>query len=138
MLCFRKEMKNIEILAQTEYQDLYRISDGVLLVINKFKPIDYSDKTTRHVRVWFPKAKYKTYYKGCQQDLKELKEDYYDEYCTLTIKKGTVLYNGRPVIITDNKANWKYEVKTTGSSLGGNFDIVDNMLSNILRIIRIT
>lgn len=41
----------MEVLAQTEYQDLYRISDGVLLVINKFKPIDYSDKTTRYVRV---------------------------------------------------------------------------------------
>lgn len=31
----------MEILAETEYQDLYRITDGVLLVVNKFKPIDY-------------------------------------------------------------------------------------------------
>ena len=128
----------IEVLAQTDYQDLYRISDGVLLVINKFKPIDYSDKTTRCVRVWFPDAKYKTYNKGCQKDLKELKEDYYDKYATLTIKKGTVLYGGRPVINTDNKEDWTYEVKTTGSSLGGNFDVVEGMLSNILRIIRTT
>ncbi len=128
----------IEVLAQTDYQDLYRISDGVLLVINKFKSIDYSDKTTRHVRIWFPDAKYKTYHKGCQQDLKELKEDYLDTYATLTIKKGTVLYGGRPVINTDNKEDWTYEVKTTGSSLGGNFDVVEGMLSNILRIIRTT
>ena len=31
----------MKILAQTEYQDLYRISDGVLLVINKFIRIEY-------------------------------------------------------------------------------------------------
>ncbi|MDF2590529.1 MAG: hypothetical protein K0S41_4372 [Anaerocolumna sp.] len=78
-------MRNIEVLAQTEYQDLYRISDGVLLVVNKFKPIDYSKKTSRFVRVWFPDAKYKTYNKGCQKELKELKEDYLDKYATLTV-----------------------------------------------------
>jgi hypothetical protein len=128
----------IEVLAQTEYQDLYRISDGVLLVVNKFVSMDFSDKTTRYVRVWFPDAKYKTYNKGCQKDLKELKEDYFDKYCSLTVKKGTVIYQSTPVKTTNNKADWTYEVKTTGSSLGGNFDIVEDMLSNILRIIRTT
>ena len=31
----------MQILAQTEYQDLYRITDGVLFVVNKFTPIEY-------------------------------------------------------------------------------------------------
>lgn len=31
----------VQVLAETEYQDLYRITDGVLLVVNKFKPINY-------------------------------------------------------------------------------------------------
>lgn len=88
--------------------------------------------------MWLPDAKYKTYNKGCQKDLKELKEDYYDKYCTLTIKKGAIIYNGRPVCITDNKGDWTYEVKTTGSSLGGSFITVEEMLSDILRIIRTT
>ena len=34
----------MKILAQTEYQDLYRISDGVLLVINKFIRIEYPNE----------------------------------------------------------------------------------------------
>lgn len=34
----------VQVLAETEYQDLYRITDGVLLVINKFKPIDYGGR----------------------------------------------------------------------------------------------
>lgn len=108
------------------------------MVINKFVPIDYSNKTTRYVSVWLPDAKYKTYNKGCQKDLKELKEDYYDKYCTLTIKKGTILYNDRPVCIAENKGYWTYEVKTTGSSLGGTLITVEDMLSDILRIIRTT
>ena len=30
-------MRQIEVLANTEYQDLYRITDGVLLAVNKFE-----------------------------------------------------------------------------------------------------
>lgn len=131
-------MFQIEVLAQTEYQDLYRISDGVLLVINKFVPMDFYDQIGRHghMRIWLSDAKYKIYRKGCQKDLKELKEDYHDKYSTRTVKKGTVFYNSVPVIKTDNKADWTYEVKTTGNSLGGDFYIVESMLGCILRIIR--
>ena len=47
------------IVAQTDYQDVYRITDGVLLVVNKFISIDYSDKTKEYIRVYMSKAKYK-------------------------------------------------------------------------------
>lgn len=129
-------MRCIEVLARTEYQDLYRISDGVLLVINKFKYIDFSNRTTRFVRIY--RRGLKRYNKGCQDQLKVLDKDYFDEYDTVTVEKGTVVYENRPVIKTDNKEDWTYEVKTTGSSLDGNFDIVEDMLSSILRIIRTT
>lgn len=133
-MLLRREMIDIEVLAKTEYQDLYRISDGVLLVINKFVPIDYSNNTTRFVKIY--RRGLRRYDKGCQEQLKVLDKDYYDEYATVTVKEGTVVYENRPVIKTDNKADWKYEVKTTGSSLGGDFEIVEDMLSSILRIIR--
>lgn len=51
----------MEIVAQTDYQDVYRITDGVLLVVNKFISIDYSDKTKEYIRVYMSKAKYKSY-----------------------------------------------------------------------------
>ena len=35
----------MEIVVQTDYQDIYRITDGVLFVVNKFVSIDYSDQT---------------------------------------------------------------------------------------------
>lgn len=133
----KREVIHIEILAQTEYQNLYRITDGVLLVVNKFVPMDFYVQTGRHgnMRIWLPDAKYKTYGKGCQKDLKELKEDYYDKYSTRTVKKGTVIYNSVPVTKVE-KADWTYEIKTTGSSLGGNFEKVENMLNCISNLMR--
>ncbi len=124
----------MEILAKTEYQDLYRVTDGVLLVINKFVPIEY--KNERYFSVRRSKAKQGKYNKGCQDWLKVLKEDYYDEHSGITVPKGTVTYIDRPVIATDNQPDWTYEIKTTGSALSGDYDMIDMLLSSILYTIR--
>lgn len=124
----------VEVLARTEYQELYRISDGVLLVINKFTRIEYPEEN--YFSVWLPDAKYKTYHKGCQKSLLELKEDYYDKFMDIMVPKGTVLYKRCPVKATDNKADWTYQVKTTGTCFGGDFSLVEDMLSTMLRIMR--
>lgn len=122
----------MQILAETEYQDLYRVTDGVLLVVNKFVPIEYEKE--KYFRVW--KAKQSKYNKGCQDWLKVLKEDYHDKYSDITVKKGTVTYMDRPVIPTANEADFRYEIKTTGSLFSGDINEMDNMLSDILYRIR--
>ena len=74
----------MEVLANTEYQDVYRITDGVLLVVNKFLYKDYSKKTKRIIGVNNTgRDNCKTYNKGCQSCLKELKRDYLDTYATV-------------------------------------------------------
>lgn len=120
----------VEILAETEYQDLYRITDGVLLVVNKFKPIDYGED--KYVSLYDPKVK--SYNKGCQKQLKILKEDYYSKYEDVTVSQGTVLYYGRPVELA-RKDEWNYQIKTTGESLSGDFDEVTELLTSIIKII---
>lgn len=125
----------MEIVAQTDYQDIYRITDGVLLVVNKFESIDYLDKTGKskeYVHVYGSKAKYKSYNKNCQNWLKVLKEDYKYEYCPVIVPKGTVTYMGIPVICTKDKDKWKYELKTTGTAFSGNYDTMLEMLDNII------
>lgn len=124
----------MEILAKTEYQDLYRVTDGVLLVVNKFVPIEYENE--KYFTVHRRGVKQSKYNKGCQDWLKVLKEDYYDEYRNITVPKGTVTYIDRPVVPTDNQSYWKYEVKTTGSALSGDFDMIEMLLSSILYTIR--
>ena len=72
----------MEVLAKTEYQDLYRVTDGVLLVVNKFVPIEYENE--KYFTVHRRGVKQGKYNKGCQDWLKILKEDYYDEYRNIT------------------------------------------------------
>lgn len=116
----------MEVLANTEYQDVYRIVDGVLLIVNKFKRIIYDED--KHFRVYTSKAKLKSYNKGCQKWLKILKEDYYDAYSNITVPKGTVLYQGYPIKLSNI---YKYEVKTTGTSFSGNYSTVKSIINDI-------
>lgn len=125
----------MEILANTEYQNVYRIVDGVLLITNKFLYKDYSKKTRRTVRVNNTgRDNCKAYHKGCQSYLKELKRDYFDTYATVTIPKGTVLYNGYPVELTIKPENYIYEIKTTGNAFGGDYNEVMDMIKNIREV----
>lgn len=122
----------MEIVAQADYQDIYRITDGVLLIINKFEPIDYTDKTKEYVCVYNSKAKYKSYNKNCQTWLKVLKEDYEYEYCPVVIPKGTITYMGIPVMCTNDKDKWKYELKTTGTAFTGTYDTMLEMIDAVI------
>jgi hypothetical protein len=106
----------------------------VLLVVNKFVPIKYENE--KYFTVYRGKVKQGKYNKRCQDWLKVLKEDYHDEYSGITVPKGTVTYIDRPVIPTNNQSDWKYEVKTTGSALSGDFDMIEMLLSSILYAIR--
>lgn len=119
----------MEVLANTEYQDVYRIVDGVLLIVNKFKRIIYDED--KHFRVYTSKVKLKSYNKGCQKWLKVLKEDYYDAYSNITVPKGTVLYQGYPIKLSNI---YKYEVKTTGTSFSGNYSTVKSIINDIREI----
>lgn len=118
----------MQVLAETEYQDLYRVKDGVLLVVNKFVPIKYEDN--EYFRVW--KAKQGKYNKGCQDWLKVLKETYHDKYSSIVVPKGTVTYMDTPVIPIRNKSDFKYQIKTTGDLFSGNADEMEKMLNEIL------
>lgn len=86
----------------------------------------------RWVNLYNPKVK--SYNKGCQKQLKILKEDYYLQYEDITVSKGTVLYYGRPVELAD-KTEWNYQVKTTGEALSGDHHSITELLKNILKII---
>lgn len=122
----------MKIVAQTDYQDIYRITDEVLFIVNKFVSIDYSDQTKEFVYVYSSEAKYKSYNKNCQNWLKVLKEDYEYEYYPVIIPKGTVTYMDIPVICTNDKDKWEYELKTTGTAFSGTYDTMLEMLDTVI------
>lgn len=127
----------MEVLAQTEYQDMYRIKDGVLLVVNKFEQMEIPG-------VDFPlvsgdgKNRCK-YNKNCQDSLQILKKDFVHEASWMEDKwqvpARTVLYHRRPVKVTTDKSRWKYEIKTTGSMFSGSSDEMMDMLREIEGVI---
>lgn len=80
------------------------------------------------------KEENKRYGNGTQECLNILKEDRKD-WSGVLIPKGTVTYQGIPVISTDDKLKWRYEIKTTGNSLGGDAGSITELLYSIQRII---
>lgn len=126
----------MQVLAKTEYQDLYRVTDGALLVVNKFVPMEVPGEQYPRV-YWDDRSNSRVYHKGCQKELKKLIKDYEHKYSpNWKLPKGTVLYHGRPVVATDDQLEWKYEVKTTGDALSGDFRVIESLLSSILYTIR--
>ena len=126
----------MQVVCESDYQDIYRIKDGVLLVVNKFKSIDYSDKTDRWVHIQSSSVKWGKYKKECQDHLKILKKDHYDEWANITIPKGTVLYCGRPVEIETDKSQYEYQIKTTGEMFRGNAKRMTSYIDDIIDVIK--
>lgn len=120
----------MEIVCESDYQDIYRITDGVLLVINKFRPMKIDG--VKYPRMyWANRSNSRIYADGCQKDLKRLIKVYKHEAVgdepEWTLPIGTVLYNGMPIEIAD-KSEWKYQIKTTGEMFSGTAkDVLDYM-----------
>lgn len=118
----------MEVLCQTEYQDVYRVKSGVLLVINKFRIITDKDGRRDFISVY---SKNRPYHAKCK-DLRVLTEDYYYYPTKRTYKAGQVVYGGYPVELVDNKEEWGFQIKTTGDALSGTFKDITLLLKNIL------
>ena len=126
----------MQVVCESDYQDIYRIKDGVLLVVNKFKSIDYSDKTDRWVHIQSSSVKWGKYKKECQDHLKILKKDHHDEWANITIPKGTVLYCGRPVEIETDPSQYEYQIKTIGEMFSGDSKWMLDYIGDIINIIQ--
>ena len=127
----------MEVLLKSDYQDIYRITDGVLLVINKFKPMKIEGVEYLSVR-HTDRNNSRAYEKGCQSGLKKLTKEYKHEasWCEpeWSVPIGTVVYHDIPVeIVSENE--WEYQIKTTGEMFSGDLRRVTGLINELLRII---
>lgn len=131
------ERIKMEILSQTDYQDIYRIKPGVLLIVNKFKRMEIEGVNNPRV-LKLDRNNCKKYAKGCQDDLKQLTKKYIHEKSWIepewSLPKDTVLYCDRPVVIAPED-QWEYQIKTTGDAFSGNRDDMKNLLTELLNVI---
>lgn len=133
----------MEVICQCDYQDIYRIKDGVLLIINKFKYVTDTEGY-RYVHLFdINRSNSKTYAKGCQKSLKILtkayryssRKLYSNQKSEDVVPAGTVIYNGYPVKKVDSN-EWTYQIKTTGEFFSGNKSNILDLIYQITRLIK--
>lgn len=119
----------MEVVCKSDYQDIYRVKDGVLLVINKFKRVKQENGLYRYIAC----NRYKRYAKGCQSSLCVLTEDYISDtyYDYEVFHAGQVIYEGYPVELVD-KSEWNFQIKTTGDALSGDIGTITMLLNEII------
>lgn len=127
----------MEIICESDYQDIYRITDGVLLVVDKFKPM-HIEGVKYPVVYWANRSNSRIYAKGCRKDLKKLIKEYKQESTKYTpewtLPIGTVVYNNIPVKLV-GKSEWDYQIKTTGEMLSGTAETILEYMQIIKSII---
>ena len=120
----------MEQITKHEYLDVYRIADGVLLKVKKYK-----DSETCHIG-WHTIEKYKsslTKLKGLK-NLFVVNSDIKCEYGWFELNVGDVIFESEHIIPITNPSEYRYEIKTTGEMFSGNYKEVSNYLYIIIEI----
>lgn len=110
----------MEQIQSHEVKDIWRIREGLLVEIHKYKSLGYhihSKKEEKRV-------------KGCK-GLTELTKEYTDSYYQKTFPKGTLFYHGSPVEPVTDPQQFKIEIKSSGGSIWGSINEVNVVLKDI-------
>ena len=132
-------MQNIEIVQQHKIRDVYRITDGVLIKVNKFK------QNERDGWYWSTTQKYKNQMEKVDgiKNCFKLKEDCVRPYWTplgdgvSNSPAGTIIFEDCPIEILDisQKEEWFYELKTTGQAFSGDYGEFEMLLDKVKKIL---
>lgn len=109
----------VEIVCQTEYQDIYRIKPYVLLVVDKFTLGEVVHNCSNHLSQYT-----RPYSKGTESGLRVSKKNnnkvyYYDFVANVT---------------TPN--NYRFKLKTSGDAFNGNWIEFNNLLLDCNEIVQ--
>lgn len=115
----------MEKIQNHEIKDIYRVRDGLLVEIKKYKRLGFYLSSSYKAKI----------VRGCK-GLKILTEDCFDSYNDKFYKKGTYIYEGTPVEPLIDKSLFTYEIKSSGGSISGNDKDIINILEKIENIIK--
>lgn len=133
----------LDVVSTNEYQDCIRITEGFLLIINKF----YRDEVKNYDKHYeIPRNYYKKLNKGVKDDLwiltKPVKYWYWgldengdDANLEGIFPIGTVFYEGKPVYKSDNPDNWNCYTRTAWGMNHGNLDYWIEVSEDIKKIL---
>ena len=118
----------METLCKNDYQDLYRVMDGVLLVVNKFKYVLENGKC--RVSTYSKSRDSTVYAKGCQDQLRKLIKPRQSDIRGNVCPVGTVVYYGY-LIEKCPVEEYDFQIKTTGDLFSGNAAQLTEVLEEI-------
>jgi hypothetical protein len=119
-----------EVIQEHEYQDIYRLTPGVLLKINKYKSSeiywnwtdsDYHKKELSKV-------------KGLDKCYK-LKSEVITKFKKQTVPKDTIIFEQHIIVPIADKKDFFYELKTTGSCFSGNLEEFKELIEMINEVL---
>ena len=111
---------SVEIVCQTEYQDIYRIKPYVLLVVDKFTLGEVVSNRSNHL------SKYtRPYSKGTESGLRISKN----------AEAGKVFYYDFEVYPT-SPSNYRFKLKTSGDAFNGNAEEFCSIVECCNRIVK--
>lgn len=117
----------MEQITKHEYLDVYRVADGVLLNVKKYKEEDTNWAYSNHYndKMVFKKIK----------GLKNLYEcilDVVGKYYSISV--GDIIYGTNKISLITNATEYRYEIKTTGEMFSGDYKEVSNYLYVIIEV----
>lgn len=120
----------VEKITEHEYMDVYRIRDGVLLKVKKYKQSD-----TRHIG-WHNIKEYKASLEKLTglKNLYKVISDIECKYGSWKLSAGDIIFENEHVIPTNNYMEYRYEVKTTGECFSGNWGEFGDIMMDIAKI----
>lgn len=123
----------MEVIAKTEYQDVYKLKDNTFLVVDKFEKM-YPDKRITY-------SGENSLYNPNTNNLYIAKVGHNDRDKEF-VKTGTVIFCTTPVISTSDKSKWRYKIRMSGKYFDditleiGDASSILNMLSDVEDIIK--
>lgn len=132
-------MSEYEVVQEHEYQDIYRLRYGVLLIVNKYENI--KSTTERGVEIpiwnWTDTSENKNKLKKLKglKNLYQVKEDLHTRFNNNFIKKDTIIFDNTAIKPLSNKEEYYYELKTTSSCFSGDLNGFKELVAMVNEIL---
>ncbi|MFE8701150.1 hypothetical protein ACFYKX_11145 [Cytobacillus sp. FJAT-54145] len=110
----------MQIIQQHSLQDIYRIQDGLLVVVNKYKSLSYYEPQLEKVK----KKKLKGISKAYELVEEVTVEKYYPTRQFVTYPANSLILHSKVVEPLTDPQDYYYEIKASGGTIEGNLETI--------------
>lgn len=118
----------IEVVQEHEIKDVYRIREGLLVEIRKYKEVPGY--------YMYDVNKISKAVKGCT-GARALKADYVSKYDeSIKFSKGTIFMGNVPIEVTSDPKEFRVELRSSGGVIGGSVEEIREVMKKVDKILK--